>query len=148
MMRGMAMLVVGIVVFILLCVAYTMLPALIITPYAFLFAAMGFIVTNVFGLLFGQRSELWYVEGAARAFWVCLGVSVVLTLVWQNQRETNRSRARLAGFGALIVLCLGAGLYVGIRTTASGYYQLPLGVMQEQMHDTWGVPTNRLEPPP
>ena len=47
----------------------------------------------------------------------------------------------------LIFLALGIGVWFGISVTARGWFKLPLGPMQKQMHEVWDIPNERLQPP-
>ena len=40
----------------------------------------------------------------------------------------------------LLIIGFGGGLYIGIETTAEGYLILPLGVLEKQLHELWGLP--------
>jgi hypothetical protein len=46
-----------------------------------------------------------------------------------------------------MALALGIGLNIGIEKTAGGWFYLPLGVMQKQMHEQWGLPMANLQRP-
>jgi len=53
--------------------------------------------------------------------------------------KPNKAKTR---WGAVFLLIIGfsAGLYIGIEATAEGYLNLPLGVLEKQLHELWGLP--------
>jgi hypothetical protein len=40
----------------------------------------------------------------------------------------------------LLIIGFGAGVYIGIETTAEGYLNLPFGMLEKQLHELWGLP--------
>jgi len=78
---------------------------------------------------------VWYDEAQN---YIAFGAIITAAVLW----FVVRTRSAL-----LIVAALAAGAYFGIQVTARGWVKLPLGPMQKQMHEVWGIPTERLQPP-
>jgi hypothetical protein len=80
---------------------------------------------------------MWYNEAEDYVFYGMLFAAAFLC--WSIYRRNDNVRT-----ASLIALALGIGLYFGIDKTAGGWFYLPLGVMQKQMHDQWGLPMKNL----
>lgn len=82
---------------------------------------------------------MWYDQAEAwvqLATFVAAGSALVATSAWRRWRPLP-----------LVILAFGAGLYLGIHETARGRLKLPLGPMQAQLSQIWGIAPDRLQPP-
>ncbi len=83
---------------------------------------------------------MWYDEAENYVAYGMLTSAVFLC--WSLYRHNSAVRT-----ASLMGLARGIGLYVGIDKTAKGWFYLPLGVMQKQMHEQWGLPMTNLQRP-
>jgi hypothetical protein len=80
---------------------------------------------------------MWYDEAETYVFYGILIASAFLC--WSLYRHNSIIRT-----ASLMALAFGVGLNLGIERTAKGSFYLPLGVMQKQMHEQWGLPMQNL----
>lgn len=83
---------------------------------------------------------MWFDEAQNYVIYAILIAGVFLAWAWRRPRQALRTVSMLA-------LGFAIGLYVGIGTTAKGWFLLPLSVMQKQLHEQWQVPVSNLRHP-
>ena len=64
---------------------------------------------------------------------------IIIACGWFLVLKLNKAKPRWRAV-FLLIIGFGAGLYIGIETTAEGYLNLPLGVLEKQLHELWGLP--------
>ena len=78
------------------------------------------------------------------------GLIAVVFLLWSHILKKHwdsgipHKRHDVVRVASLMALAFAVGLYLGIEKTSTGWFKLPLGVMQKQMHDVWGLPMKGL----
>jgi heme A synthase len=85
---------------------------------------------------------MWFHEAEKYVTWATTAL-LLCCFVWYHYTE----RKEIVRTIALMLIALGVGLYVGIEKTATGSFNLPLGVMQKQLHEVWGLPLQNLQRP-
>ena len=64
---------------------------------------------------------------------------IIIACGWFLVLKLNKAKPRWRAV-FLLIIGFGAGLYIGIEATAEGYLNLPLGVLEKQLHELWGLP--------
>jgi hypothetical protein len=84
---------------------------------------------------------MWYNDAEEYVLWIIVVASVLFWVLKSNEVKP-RWRAAL-----LLIIGFGVGLYVGVEVTAKGYFNLPLWVLQKQLHEVWDLPMKQLQRP-
>jgi predicted permease len=77
---------------------------------------------------------MWYNDAEQYVLWV-----IIIACGWFLVLKLNKAKPRWRAV-FLLIIGFGAGLYIGIEATAKGYLNLPLGVLEKQLHELWGLP--------
>jgi len=78
------------------------------------------------------------------------GLIAALLLLWSHIMKNHwgvdgpHKHYGVVRVASLMALAFAVGLYLGIEKTAKGWFNLPLGVMQKQMHEVWDLPMKGL----
>jgi hypothetical protein len=84
---------------------------------------------------------MWYNDAEDYVSWIIVVSSLFFWVLKVNEAKP-RWRAAL-----LLIIGFAGGLYVGIEMTAKDYFNLPLWVMQRQLHEVWNLPMKQLQRP-
>jgi len=79
---------------------------------------------------------MWYNDAEQYLLWV-----IIIACGWFLVLKRNKAKPRWRAV-FLLIIGFGAGLYIGIETSAEGYLILPLGVLEKQLHELWACRYN------
>jgi hypothetical protein len=93
-------------------------------------------------VVLSEDFKLWFDEAEQYVLWATIALSLCCW-VWSLYAKQKYIVRTIA----LMIIAMGLGIYIGIEKTAMGSFKLPLGVMQKQLHEVWGVPLQNLQRP-